>query len=148
MHRMNWDHMEGAWDQYKGQVKQKWGKLTDDDLMYIAGSRDRLVGVLQQRYGLARERIEEQVEEFAGHDETAPASDGWVGKAKHTFATATEKTKNFFQNGKLGELVGEAENYLRRHPVPGTLVGVGVGFLLGALLSRGRPKVVAEPLES
>jgi CsbD-like len=41
-HHMNWDQVEGKWKQVKGSIKQKWGKLTDDDLDYIAGSRDKL----------------------------------------------------------------------------------------------------------
>jgi hypothetical protein len=40
---VNWDQVEGKWQQFKGSVKQKWGKLTDDDLDVIAGKRDQLV---------------------------------------------------------------------------------------------------------
>jgi len=46
---MNWDQVEGKWQQFKGSVKQKWGKLTDDDLDVIAGKRDQLVGKIQER---------------------------------------------------------------------------------------------------
>ncbi len=52
---MTWDQVEGKWKQLRGSVKQKWGNLTDDDLDQIAGTRDRLVGKLQERYGIARE---------------------------------------------------------------------------------------------
>ena len=45
---MNWDQVEGKWTQMKGSIKQQWGKLTDDDLDYIAGSRDKLIGKLQE----------------------------------------------------------------------------------------------------
>ena len=62
---MNWDQVEGKWKQYKGQVKEKWGKLTDDDLDVIDGRRQQLVGKLQERYGTAREVAEKQVDEFA-----------------------------------------------------------------------------------
>ena len=51
---MNWDQVEGKWKQLRGSVKQKWGKLTDNDLDYIAGKRDQLAGKLQERYGLAK----------------------------------------------------------------------------------------------
>ena len=47
---MNWDQIEGGWDQLAGQVKSQWGKLTDDDLKNIAGKRQQLVGKLQERY--------------------------------------------------------------------------------------------------
>jgi uncharacterized protein YjbJ (UPF0337 family) len=62
---MNWDQVEGKWKQYKGQVKEKWGKLTDDDLDVIDGRRQQLVGKLQERYGTAREVAEKQVDQFA-----------------------------------------------------------------------------------
>jgi uncharacterized protein YjbJ (UPF0337 family) len=58
---MNWDQASGSWNQIKGAVKEKWGKLTDDDLQVIAGKRDRLVGKIQERYGIAKEAAEEQV---------------------------------------------------------------------------------------
>ncbi|MGA2418536.1 MAG: CsbD family protein [Candidatus Acidiferrum sp.] len=61
---MNWDQIEGKWKQSAGVVKQKWGKLTDDDLTVIAGKKDELVGKIQERYGVAREAAQKQVEEF------------------------------------------------------------------------------------
>lgn len=61
---MNWDQVEGKWKQYKGQVKEKWGMLTDDDFDFIAGKREQLVGKIQERYGIAREAAEEQTNEF------------------------------------------------------------------------------------
>jgi uncharacterized protein YjbJ (UPF0337 family) len=62
---MNWDRVEGKWKQASGKVKEKWGKLTDDDLQTIAGKRDQLVGRIQERYGIARDVAEKQVEEFS-----------------------------------------------------------------------------------
>jgi len=58
---MNWDEAAGKWSQFKGSVKQKWGKLTDDDLTVISGSRDRLVGKIQERYGITKEKAAEEV---------------------------------------------------------------------------------------
>ena len=55
---MNWDQVEGKWKELKGTVKEKWGKLTDVDLDEIAGKRDKLVGKLQQRYGITKEEAE------------------------------------------------------------------------------------------
>ena len=50
---MNWEQVEGKWDQFKGSVKEKWGKLTDDDLTMIEGQRENLAGRLKERYGLS-----------------------------------------------------------------------------------------------
>lgn len=62
---MNWDRIEGNWKQFKGQVKEKWGKLTDDDLTVIAGKRDQLAGKLQDRYGIAKDEVERELDDFA-----------------------------------------------------------------------------------
>lgn len=61
---MNWDQIEGNWKQLKGSAREQWGKLTDDDLDVIGGKRDKLVGKIQERYGVAREVAEKQVEEY------------------------------------------------------------------------------------
>ena len=61
---MNWDKVEGNWKQMKGAVKEKWGKLTDDDLTVAGGKRDALVGRLQERYGVAKDEAEKQLNEF------------------------------------------------------------------------------------
>jgi uncharacterized protein YjbJ (UPF0337 family) len=58
---MNWDRIEGNWKQFKGQVRQQWGKLTDDDLDVIAGKRDELIGRIQEAYGMQRDEAERQV---------------------------------------------------------------------------------------
>jgi uncharacterized protein YjbJ (UPF0337 family) len=58
---MNEDVFEGLWKQMKGNVREWWGKLTDDDVERIGGNRDKLLGVLQERYGYTRERAEDEV---------------------------------------------------------------------------------------
>lgn len=58
---MNWDRIEGNWKQFKGQVKEGWGKLTDDDIAVINGKRDQLVGKIQERYGCAKDEADRQV---------------------------------------------------------------------------------------
>ena len=58
---MNWDEVSGKWTQMQGAVKEKWGKLTNDDLTMIGGKKDKLVGKIQERYGITKEAAEEQV---------------------------------------------------------------------------------------
>ncbi len=58
---MNWDRIEGNWKQLKGQVKEGWGKLTDDDIAVVNGKRDQLVGKIQERYGCAKDEADRQV---------------------------------------------------------------------------------------
>lgn len=61
---MNSDEMRGKWNQMKGSVKQQWAKLTDDDLTAIDGSRDKLIGKIQERYGITKEKAEQQLGEW------------------------------------------------------------------------------------
>ena len=57
--------IRGKWKQFAGKVKEKWGKLTDDDLTTINGQREQLVGKLQERYGMAKDQAEKQIDEFS-----------------------------------------------------------------------------------
>ena len=61
---MNQDEFKGKWNQVKGSVKQQWGKLTDNDLAEIEGESDKLVGKIQERYGIAREEAKRRVDEW------------------------------------------------------------------------------------
>jgi uncharacterized protein YjbJ (UPF0337 family) len=60
-----WDQIAGGWKQFRGEVRKQWGKLTDDDLEQIRGERDKLEGKLQERYGMAKEEANRQVDEWA-----------------------------------------------------------------------------------
>ncbi len=61
---MNRDTLEGNWRQIRGEIKRRWGRLTDDDLIEIAGRREVLLGKLQELYGLARETAERELEKL------------------------------------------------------------------------------------
>jgi uncharacterized protein YjbJ (UPF0337 family) len=61
---MDWNRIEGNWKQAKGKVKEKWGQLTDDDLSQINGRRDQLEGRIQQRYGLAKDMVRKDVDDW------------------------------------------------------------------------------------
>jgi uncharacterized protein YjbJ (UPF0337 family) len=62
---MNWDRIEGNWKQFKGKAKQKWAELTDDDLETLKGKKDELIGKIQERKGVARDKAEQEVKEWA-----------------------------------------------------------------------------------
>ena len=61
---MNQDRIEGNWKQFKGKIKEQWGKLTDDDLTVIEGKRDVLAGRIQERYGITRDEADKRVKEW------------------------------------------------------------------------------------
>ena len=62
---MKWDRIEGNWKQVKGQIRDKWGKLTNDDLDRINGKREELSGKIQERYGIAKDEAEKELDQFA-----------------------------------------------------------------------------------
>lgn len=81
---MNSDQLEGKWKQLKGSVKQQWAKLTDDDLTFINGKSDELVGKVQERYGIAREEAQKRVDEFL-------ATNAAAGTTSREFETQTRR---------------------------------------------------------
>jgi len=158
---MNWTTLQGNWNEAKGKVKTKWGRLTDDDLMQVSGNKDRLVGVIQQKYGIAREKAEEQLEEFMS------ASDGLLAKAKEGAQEVVDKGREYVEKGREyvekgrefvekgvergKEMVEKGKDYVQhtsasgmandlkdliaRNPVQSAILGIGLGFLIGRLLT-------------
>lgn len=61
---MNWDQIKGNWRQVADKARQKWAKLTDDDLARVAGNREELAGTLQERYGKARGEARREIDEW------------------------------------------------------------------------------------
>jgi len=69
---MNLDQVKGMWSQLKGEARVQWGKLTDDDLDQVEGNAEKLVGVVQERYGYAREQAKAEVDRFFDSHSTTP----------------------------------------------------------------------------
>ena len=62
---MNWDRIEGNWKQFTGKVKkEKWGKLTDDEIAQVDGNREQLEGTIQARYGYAKDQVRKDVDDW------------------------------------------------------------------------------------
>lgn len=79
--QVNSDQAAGQWKQLKGTIKQKWGKLTDDDLTTLSGKKDELVGKLQERYGYSKEQA-------------AKEADEWAKASNHDFDATTAQTSS------------------------------------------------------
>jgi uncharacterized protein YjbJ (UPF0337 family) len=62
---MNWDQVEGKWKQLTGSARERWGKLTDDDIQTLTGQKDLLVGKIQERYGIAKAEAEKQADAWS-----------------------------------------------------------------------------------
>lgn len=61
---MNWDTIQGNWKQITGQVKEQWGKLTDDDIARISGKREQLEGLIQEKYGVGKDQAKKQIDDW------------------------------------------------------------------------------------
>jgi len=72
---MNWDRIQGNWKQVVGKAKAQWGKLTDDDLDVVAGRREQLAGKIQERYGIAKDEVDQQIADWE-----LKATDSWFVK--------------------------------------------------------------------
>jgi uncharacterized protein YjbJ (UPF0337 family) len=137
---MDWNRVEGDWKQMKGSVKERWGKLTDDDLTVIRGRRDQLEGKLQERYGYAKSQARKEIED-------------WYRSTEHHLADAIETIRTDLQslassvgriaNKQMGraqvratEAAHEAEAAITRHPFTAVAIAVGLGFLIGVFMRR------------
>jgi len=101
---MNSDTFEGQWRQMRGDLRSWWGKLTDDDFEKIAGKKDRLVGVLQEKYGYTRAAAQQEVDRrFKEYDERRRPSN--VGKAGQTTSGTSQSL-----GATLGEVADEGKS--------------------------------------
>ena len=66
---MNWDEIEGNWKKFKGNIQERWGRLTNDDLDIIEGRRENLSGEIQRRYGIAKDEAEQEIDDFLRRQE-------------------------------------------------------------------------------
>jgi len=69
---MNTDILRGRWTQMRGDIRSRWGKLTDDDLMQIQGEAEKMIGKLQERYGYKRDQAERELNEFLNKQTAQP----------------------------------------------------------------------------
>ncbi len=61
---MDWNRIEGNWKQFKGQIRQKWGELTDDDIDKMEGSREKFEGKIQEKYGMGKDAVRKSVDDW------------------------------------------------------------------------------------
>jgi uncharacterized protein YjbJ (UPF0337 family) len=152
------DAFAGQWQQLRDQIRSWWGDLTDADLDKIAGKKDLLIGLVQERYGYARERAEQEVDrrlqEYSAQASgvaatVASAAQEVASRVTETAGTAATKAQEmagaaatavtdtvagvgtYVQEKGLQGLSGDLTDLIRRHPVPALLVGLGIGFVLG-----------------
>jgi uncharacterized protein YjbJ (UPF0337 family) len=65
---MNWDEIQANWMKFKGEIKERWGRLTDDELDIINGRREQLAGEIQRKYSITREEADREIEDFLARE--------------------------------------------------------------------------------
>ena len=146
---MDWNRIEGDWKRLKGNAKEQWGRLTDDDLAAINGRREQLEGKLQERYGYAKDRIKREIDHWALgvrtsarkvandadlSDEVDAIRDD-VQKLAATIGDVAKRQAGRAQDGAV-EAMHTAENYIRQNPLQAVAIAVGLGFLYGLFTRR------------
>jgi uncharacterized protein YjbJ (UPF0337 family) len=114
---MSSDVFESKWQKLKGEIRSQWGKLTDDDLERIAGNKDKLIGVVQERYGYVWDEARQMVDRYL---------DDYNGLKTQ----ATEALRAVASSENLHKFKTDVVDLVRRHPIPALLVGLGIGYLI------------------
>lgn len=143
----NHDIFAGQWKQMRGTLKSWWGKLSDDDFEWIEGQKNKLIGLVEEKYGYTRDQAREEVDrrfnEYDDKDSTASVRDmtakvyelgetaatkarGAVTALADEFATAGSS----MQENKLEAMATDLRSFNRKHPFALLFVGIGVGYFL------------------
>ena len=157
---MNEDTFAGQWKQMRGALKSWWGNLTDDDdFEKIGGQKDKLIGVIQERYGYSREQAQSEVDrrfnEYDGAGGGAPSGSGaavedlrakayefgasassMAREATAGVASGLETAGSYIKEKDLGNIAADFAALVRKHPVQAVLIGVGLIYLLSRSTNR------------
>lgn len=115
--------LESKWQRIKGEVRSQWGKLTDDDVERIAGNKDKLIGLVQERYGYVWDEARQMVDRYL---------DDYNGLKRQ----ATDALRSVASKENIQKLGGDLADFIRRYPIPSLLIGLGIGYLLARRSER------------
>jgi uncharacterized protein YjbJ (UPF0337 family) len=163
----NWDEIESNWKQLKGEAKQQWSKLTDEDVELVKGKYDELLGLIQKRYGHAREQAEREINDWAKRlkstdiatevmalrDEVAKLSASFGELVRQQAAATGKQFRGALDDARerIGNSAADAEACvhsagaeleasIKRNPLPAVMVAMVAGLILGMLGMLGREK--------
>jgi uncharacterized protein YjbJ (UPF0337 family)/ElaB/YqjD/DUF883 family membrane-anchored ribosome-binding protein len=142
---MDWNRVEGNWKQLRGGVKEKWGKLTDDDLTAISGRRDELEGKIQERYGYTKDRVRKEIDDWRRSVESDVGSGDTTAALESIRADleSLASTVSRIAGDQLGRVqdkaiakANQAEDAIRQNPLTAIGIAFGFGFLYGVMTRR------------
>lgn len=131
---INAQALQGQWNQLRGQVKEKWGQLTDDDLQIHGGNIDQLVGKIQQKTGEGREVIERYLTDLTAKGSSAVAH---ATEAVGQFAQqAGDRIRDGYGQvaGQARERYEQAEELVRHNPTQSVAAAFGIGIVAGLIV--------------
>ncbi|MFT3879643.1 MAG: hypothetical protein QM703_08285 [Gemmatales bacterium] len=128
---INWGEVEAHWDDFKDRIKDKWNKLTEDDMRDIRGDRHRLTQALQDRYELTRDKVEKQLDDFIEN------AGSWVEGARQRVVQAAQRGKHYIQENSISDMTADLRGVIRKNPIRSALVTLGIGYMLGKITSLG-----------
>ena len=151
---MNENIFAGRWREMRGSLRSWWGRLTDDDLERIGGEKDRLVGVIQEKYGHTREESEREVDRrFSEYgaggiasnlkskvDSLGASVSGKASEAASAMTESVQSARSYYQDHTFDELTADIAAWVRRYPIQACLIGIGVGYLIARSVSGSRDR--------
>ena len=140
------EELKGRWNEIRGQIKEKWGQLTDDDLRQAEGNTDQLIGLIQRKTGEGREQITKFFDNFMkeGGDKATDMM-GQAGQVANQAAEAAQRyaqdAGKYVQDGyeqathSMQEGLHQAEQAVRQRPVESLAAAFGTGVIAGLLVA-------------
>jgi uncharacterized protein YjbJ (UPF0337 family) len=131
---VNTQVLQGQWNQVRGQLKKKWGQLTDDDLKFANGNLDQLVGKIQHKTGEAREAIESFLDELTAQGSSAISQA--AESARQYAGYASDQVRDGYNriSDQLGRHYESSQEMVRENPARTVATAFGVGVLLGVVV--------------
>ena len=121
---MNEDIFAGQWKEMRGTLRSWWGKLSDDDFEWIGGQKDRLIGLIQEKYGYTRDQAQNELQ--WRFDEYTDEARKTTKSASNGLETAT----SYLREKRLTDIAADFAELVRQHPVQSLLFGLSIGYLL------------------
>ena len=131
--------LQGSWNQVRGQLREKWGQLTDDDVAKFDGNVEQLIGRIQRKTGEAKQSVEQFLEELANNGASVmQRAEGYAHQAAEQVRETSQRVREGVENG-----YAKAEGMVQSRPAESVLMAFGCGLAVGVgvtlLLSRDRP---------